>query len=219
MKYLSFDCAIKNCGWAHIEEKDNNINVLDFGILNFSKPPSCKMCDNTAIILNMEECELVHCCKKHAEERNITKKKKPLTSQEICKNLIKQLRDMTFISDVDIVILENQPSFMNPISKAIQVMLLSYFTSINKQIIIQNPNQKLFGFKPENTKKKYIERKSISIYLVKNLIPKNDFSKLLQFSKIDDICDAVLMCYCVICSKNNTIETKIKTLINDYNKK
>jgi len=221
MRYISFDCAVKNCGWSCVESNDKCISIIDFGLLNFSKTPECRLCDNTRICLNIDECELMYRCAKHAgsisSSSSSSKKKKTLTSQEVCENLISELNALQLIKSVDIVILENQPSFMNPISKAIQVMLLTYFTSLNKPVIIQNPNQKLFGYKLDDKKKtKYKERKTLSTFLVKNLIPKNDFNKLLQFSKIDDICDAILMCYHKISLSDKSVVDKINDILFNY---
>lgn len=226
MKYLSLDCAIKNCGWAYVSETNNVVDVIDFGLLNFSEEPEqvkCKLCDDFQIKINMSECELIYCCDKHTKEINDDmkkkKKKKQMTSQDVCKILINKLNGMAIIKDVDAIILENQPSFMNPVSKAIQTMLLTYFTLMNKLVIIQNPNQKLFGFKSTNEKKKYAERKTISKIIVKKLIPKNMFNKLLLFNKIDDICDAILMCFCQISLKNKTIVDEVKEILMENEKK
>ncbi|RTL06721.1 hypothetical protein EKK58_04260 [Candidatus Dependentiae bacterium] len=218
MKVLSIDCAIKNCGWSYLSYENKNINIIDFGLLDFTTFPLCKVCSEPSIAFNFDECEPVYCCKGHMKQFNCKKIKKKLTSQEICKNLIQKLKNIAFIDNIDIVILENQPSLQNPTSKAVQVMLMTYFTTINKNVILQNPNQKFYGYKFENNKKKYKDRKLMSIYLIKNTIKKEIFNKLLQYSKTDDICDSILMGYCYFSEEDKKIKDNFLKLIEEYEK-
>ena len=60
-----------------IEKKENKeVNVIDFGLLDFTTCQLCKVCSQPIIGINMDECEPLYCCKGHAIEFKQVKSKK-----------------------------------------------------------------------------------------------------------------------------------------------
>jgi hypothetical protein len=122
---------------------------------------------------------------------NSLKEAKKLNLCELCNKLIKCIKTID-VSEINDVIIENQPSLKNPFMKTIQVMILSYFVNNDKNVILQNPISKTFGHKFTDKKNKYRDTKLFGITLVKNLINESDFKKIVTNKKTDDICDAIL---------------------------
>lgn len=119
-------------------------------------------------------------------------KKKKQTTQEYCAELIRQLKYFeTCGIDFSTVIIENQPSFKNPIVKSVQTMLMTVFISLGKDVILQSPSSKLFGMKFD--KKKYERNKLFSIKMLNIVADKETMKEINKHNKIDDICDACLI--------------------------
>jgi hypothetical protein len=99
MKILSWDVGIYNLSYCILESIENNINILDWDIIN---------------LIDNEE----------------MKKNRTL----IFENIPRKLYEKSNLLDVDIVVIENQPSLKNPQMKSIQMILYSYFLILGKII-------------------------------------------------------------------------------------
>ena len=122
---------------------------------------------------------------------DITKQKKTLTYEQTIENLIDAMNKLNF-GDVDIVIIENQPSMKNPKMKTIAVALYMYFKMKDKKVKFVSPSLKL---SKEENKKSYKERKKLSIEKTLDLLNDECKKKLEMYKKIDDITDTILMSY------------------------
>lgn len=211
MKVLAFDIGIKNLAYAIVEKSDKqeDFNVIKTDIFNLDKKPTCYKCNKPSFFVNIAEAEVYYCCKGHANEMKKVKLKKR-TIGEYLEILIKYL-DTIDIQDIDKIIIENQPAFMNPTCKSISVMVMTIFAMKQKSVSFQNPSQKVFGHKFEKSRDIYKQTKSYAIKLCKELISKENMKDIILLQKCDDICDAILhACYYL---NNGKIPEKIKDLI------
>lgn len=148
----------------------------------------------------------------------LTKVKKDNASDtthfDLCKNLISKLDALPELLDVDEVLIENQPSLLNPKMKTIASFLYSYFVtrgiSDNKSkdlsaVRFISPSNKLkvnedhsvsilSGAKDD---KKYKLTKQLSVQYTKQLLSKETewLNHLDSYKKKDDLCDAFLQGY------------------------
>jgi hypothetical protein len=124
-------------------------------------------------------------------------------------NLMKELDARSYLLDVDIVLIENQPAFKNPRMKSIQNLIYSYFllrgivdkektgSKIN-QVVMLNADKKLTVYDgPEiicTKTSKYEKNKWLSIEYVKYFIEDNKerLEYLMNHKKKDDLCDSFL---------------------------
>lgn len=106
------------------------------------------------------------------------------------------------------VLIENQPSLLNPVMKSIQMIVYSYFLIRNVDGIIKNkielvsPSRKLIYMKENNEinlifEKTYKNNKKNSIDFVMNYLNKNELNKIwIDYFKIikkkDDISDTII---------------------------
>ncbi len=106
------------------------------------------------------------------------------------------------------VLIENQPSLLNPVMKSIQMIVYSYFLIRNVDGIIKNkielvsPSRKLIYMKENNDinlifEKTYKNNKKNSIDFVMNYLNKNELNKkwidyLKIIKKKDDISDTII---------------------------
>jgi hypothetical protein len=104
-------------------------------------------------------------------------------------NLIIEL-DKINIDDVDIIIIENQPSLKNMKVKTVSVAIFTYFL-IKKRSNIHfvSPNSK-----PKEIKecKNYNKRKKLSVELCLNLLNDECKDKISHLAKRDDATDSIL---------------------------
>ena len=142
------------------------------------------------------------------------KKNKPL----MFSNIPKKLDEIPKLLDVDIVLIENQPSLKNPQMKSVQMIIYSYFlikgnslkiefiSAINKLkklnhcLVDDEETCELINKIKEKTKSSYTQKKKISIiYCEKIITDHNNFKNYLDFyknnSKKDDLADSFLQCY------------------------
>jgi hypothetical protein len=159
-------------------------------------------------------------CQKHKKqgEKYIknTKNKKvkscmKLSTQELAINLFSIL-DKTYkhLIDVSEVLIENQPTFINPTMKTISALLYSYFiirgmveTKKIKEVRFVSPSNKLKinTVKTDKTlenkkgQEAYKLTKNLSVQYCTALINDNDKTKLDEHSKKDDMCDAFLQAF------------------------
>jgi hypothetical protein len=137
-----------------------------------------------------EYCNSIH-LEKLQSSKNIT---------FLCDQIFRELIKRPHLLQVDDIIIENQPCFMNPTMKTLATIIYSYFmyhkvTNLSiKTVKFESPMNKL----KSNTSKKmtYTERKKASIHQCIDCIQNTSwFSFLNEHSKKDDLSDAYLFAY------------------------
>jgi hypothetical protein len=208
MNIISFDVGIRNLAYCYCKV-DTNIEIIKWDIINLLVEKKCYGCDNKPLYSNSKKD--IYFCDKHKNIFTKIKHYVPLTCKtvkiDILKiELIKKL-DMIFLpilfkSNIDYVLIENQPTFKNPKMKAIADTLYSWFLirGINDLKTIKNlkyilPINKNKIFKNKIIKYNYSENKNIAIditlkYLDKISIEWKNF--LIKNKKKDDLADCFL---------------------------
>lgn len=227
MNLLSFDIGIKNLALCYCHYENKILTLLDWKIINISNNccnlcfrPSgilCKFCckDNSGLCLCKKQSRYKHndlfycasCIPSNLTEINKNKldifnvKQKLLTKLE---DVINQYTN----KNIDVIIIENQPSLKNPVMKSIMdfihdyFIILSYKKIINNKVIkLMSPSNKLKlknydkKLKDIDIKQKYKERKKLSVELTNIYLKEfNIQTNILNTSnKKDDLCDAFLM--------------------------
>lgn len=141
---------------------------------------------------------------------------KNYSSFDICKKLYEKLDSLPYLLQLDEILIENQPSFLNPISKSVASYLFGYFmmkgilgknetNSTIKNVRYISPSNKLkvnenktleVLSSQEAKKNKYKLTKSLSIKYTKILLNECVWlSHLNKYPKKDDLCDAYLQGY------------------------
>ncbi len=139
-------------------------------------------------------------------------------TSELAEKMYKGLDKLFFIKDIDLVLIENQPTTINPTMKTISVLLMGYFVSLNLK---ENKNMKIEFISPSNklkvnekkeifiektkclksniaegANKKYKMTKKMGIEYTKLLLDDNKWlDYLLTHTKKDDLCDSFLQGY------------------------
>jgi len=90
---------------------------------------------------------------------------------------------------VDIVLIENQPSMLNALSKSLSIAIYSFFKIKGLNVKLISPCRKL-GI--AGKKLSYVQKKKESVRQVSELLSVDDKKKLLEKSKQADISDAIL---------------------------
>ncbi len=222
MKILAFDIGIKNLSYCLLSDDNDTLNIIDWDLINLSQNEDF-YCES--LLKNKKQCEKVakyyiddcYYCKRHKipKSKVIKKEKRSLSDHAI---EIKRQFDMREeMQDIDVVLIENQPVFMNPVMKSIQIIVFSYFCFkiTENHIIVNNVNARTKENLPNNDTKwvstkyydnfakeigdkkdKYKRRKIIcreyAKYLLDNQPGIQDF--LLNHKKQDDLTDCFLMC-------------------------
>lgn len=177
---------------------------------NMLKIPKCELC--CGINKNGKECkskavyygdDYKYYCNKHSRDID-GKLNKYITVDNISfyersKFLYEKLRIMDDILDVDIVLIENQPVYKNPIMKSIQMLLYSYYLMNDvKEIHLLNATQKMkvydgpkieCNIKDTHERNKYLAKKYCAYFL------RDDKDRLEYFNgydKKDDLADTYL---------------------------
>ena len=198
MKILSWDIGIYNCSYILVEviPKSNETDSLEVIVNSSEQNTSGKFIINDWDIVNFLDDEKM-------------KKNRTLLFQ----NIPKKLDEIPELLNVDIVLIENQPSLKNPQMKSVQMILYSYFlikgdnlkiefiSATNKLKIIKN-NETLNEMIDEiklKTKNSYLQKKKISIAYCERLLNENDnYKNYLDFyknnKKKDDLADSFLQC-------------------------
>jgi hypothetical protein len=120
---------------------------------------------------------------------NIIGTTKTISYQKMMNNLIVEL-DKINIDDVDIIIIENQPSLKNMKVKTVSVAIFTYFLIKKKSNIhFVSPNSK-----PKEIKEcqNYNKRKKLSVELCLNLLNDECKDKISHLAKRDDATDSIL---------------------------
>lgn len=153
--------------------------------------------------------------------------------QDIAIKLYKNLDKFVWITDVDEIYIENQPSMKNPKMKTIASLLYGYFilrgkidknrienikfiSPSNKLKVNKKKTDKMLDDGKENDKNVYKITKNLGIKYCKALIKNNKKANeiLNQYKKKDDMCDAFLQgYYCLFCS--NGISKELKKIMDD----
>ena len=186
MIYISFDIGIKNLALCILENKDNNITIIDWRVITLAdKKKDVNGLNLISEILFYELDNIIGCI----EELNY--------------------------DTIDYVIIENQPSNLNGIMKSIQLLIFSYFSLLKHwdkfigQVLLINASLKLqyHSYKPEplikidpnRTKKeqkrdKYRNNKNDGIEITKYYIKDNKFlhDYFTKHKKKDDLADSLL---------------------------
>lgn len=167
------------------------------------------------------------------------KKVKDMTTDNLKFNLVKCLdqRKEILLNNADVVLIENQPSFKNPVMKAISDTLYTWFMirgivdkDINKSIIQKirfiSPSNKLKEFNQKSIEDasenaKYSATKKLSVINTQTILTsyelKNWLNVLHSHHKKDDMADCFLQGWYVL---NITYENKLYTEWNKlYNDK
>ena len=114
------------------------------------------------------------------------KKVKSCSFDDNISELIIQL-DKIKIDNINLVLIENIPSRMNPIIKSISVAIYTYYKIKNMEVKFVSPSKKL-----KNNKVSYKERKKQSIIDAKEYLLKEDYDLISKYKKVDDITDTIL---------------------------
>lgn len=171
MIIASFDIGIRNLAYCIINsEDDKKEEVLKCKILDWKIIPLCEK-----------------------EE-----KVKKISIQTLCQRLIVKLDEQTDLLTVDRVVLENQPCYINPKMKSIQMMIFTYFymRGVNN-VALFSPRNKLNVYDgPEvecKLKTKYSRTKFLAIrycgYMIRDTVLKDFFDSQ---KKKDDLADSFL---------------------------
>lgn len=114
------------------------------------------------------------------------KKVKQCSFSQIIDNLLKYL-NLIQLDNVNMVLVENQPSKLNMISKSISICIYTYFKMKNMDVRLISPSRKI-----KNSKKMtYKQRKEESVKLCCSRINEMDKLILDQYAKKDDIADCI----------------------------
>ena len=208
-RYLSFDVGIKNLAYCKLTE---NKVIESWGIINLNENPQCdvhlkKRCEKQCTYEIKGDEKVKYCCTAHS--KRFPKKKKLNANHDLMKIsqlCVDKLREID-ISDVNHVLIENQPALKNPVMKSIQMIIYTFFImdglmkeeSLIESIHMVNARNKLKVYKGPpiecNKKDKYAQNKFLSIEYTKEMIKgeEDKFIKLFDESKKkDDLADAYL---------------------------
>jgi hypothetical protein len=109
--------------------------------------------------------------------------------EEIVDSLFEAIEKIN-IDNVDVVLIENIPSYKNPKIKSVSVCLYSYYVLQGLNVVFCSPNSKNAEIKACKT---YAERKKKSVELCTELLKDtDDFIKFNSYKKKDDIADSIL---------------------------
>jgi hypothetical protein len=110
--------------------------------------------------------------------------------EEIVDSLFEAIEKIN-IDNVDVVLIENIPSYKNPSIKSVSVCLYSYYVLQGLNVIFCSPNSKNAEIKACKT---YAERKKKSVEICTELLKDDDdnLKKFNSYKKKDDISDSIL---------------------------
>lgn len=205
MKILSYDVGINNLAYCLIDTNKNGPNgeticnkILEWDIININ--------DQVDILndFNYEE-KLEECVKSKTTIPKKLKKKKP-DIETIALGLYHYLNSHNELSNVDLVLIENQPCMKNPTMKSIQMIIFSYYilkksnnVNVNVKFIsaqnkLKNYKEEDYGLDMSNIKSKYTKRKKLSIAVCGEMIKDDiNMTELYKLSKKkDDLADSYL---------------------------
>jgi len=217
VKVLSIDVGIKNLGYCILDEKNT---IYNWGILNIlDRFVTEHICQGTKA--NGKSCTqkatykgLDYSCSRH--RNNVSKKIKKLRCKDVSLNdlsleIIKALDENSFLLDVDVVLIENQPCLQNPKMKTIQIILYTYFEirgmtdndRISK-VLLYSARKKLEIYKGKPIECPYLDgykkRKFLSIEYCRIMVGEKYMSFFDSCKKKDDLADAYLQGMYYLCN-------------------
>lgn len=172
MIYLSWDIGVKNLAYSIIHHLNGETMVIDFDLIN-----------------------LVDKYNYHFKSE-----KTKLSINEISIILLIVLENnYHMFKHCNKIFIENQPSFINPRSKTLSIIIYSYFIfkALNDNsdylpdnVKLVSPLKKIPGYE----KMKYSELKKLSVNIVTNYLKGDLYAmyKLNNYRKKDDITDSML---------------------------
>lgn len=211
MKVLSIDIGVNNLSYCVLDETGkiekgywDNMSILQDNLLLkcCGKKKDGNICGKRCKFQKAGTTDgycAVHKCENATEIKK--RKVKSVTIQELNTKLIKKMDSMPQLSDIDIVLIEQQPS-KNPTMKNLSFMLNSYFIirgMIDKQriqkVIFVSAKNKLKGKADKDKLKTYKDRKKMSIEVCRNTLNEKN-AELVDFFnghfKKDDLADCFL---------------------------
>lgn len=171
MRILSFDIGIRNLAYCLLDGNNNDAGELLCSIIDW---------------------DIVNLCKKE-------EKVKKVSLQTLCSRMIEQLDAIPDIHEnIDAVVLENQPVYMNPKMKSVQMMIFTYFIMKDGAAVqMFSPRNKLKVYTGPPVecalKSKYSRTKFLGIqyckYMIKTCAVLGFFER---HKKKDDLADSFL---------------------------
>lgn len=176
MRICSWDVGIVNLAYCIMDISEpyniNHITILDWNIINISESQKTKQKGKTSA--NKIELET------------------------LVKNMYSKLRELDF-TDITEILIENQPSMLNPRMKTLSAILYGYFILMGKNTHFMSPSNKLKLHKKrtkevlDNSSNVKRSTKKLGIQYCNELLVNNPAKILLNnHKKKDDLCDAFL---------------------------
>lgn len=222
MKLVSFDIGIRNLAYCVLERNLEETEILHWGVIDLidKVEPPCiyllptqELCGKPSFYSFKQKKEMKYVCKAH--KKSISKELKPekikqtnankVAVQIIGKRIVIELDKRPFLTDVDLVLLENQPVLKNPKMKFVQSFIFGYFTvrGVNdtqriKDIKLISARNKLSAYDGhvdiKSSSITYGEKKKLAIKYCRLMIEdKPSFLEIFDKSKKkDDLSDSFL---------------------------
>lgn len=217
MKILGWDIGIKNLSYCLIEVPEEKVKTGDFNYINcdiikwdiidLSTDPVKPHNSIKELIKDTTPSKASKAKPKKPKKKNVAK----INVFTLCKKVEEIFDKVPEFSNVDYVVIENQPVLKNPTMKSVQMMVFSYFV-FNKrtrhEVSMLNASNKMKVCKesiPEDIsekinklKSKYSRNKKFSIVHTDIMLEKlyQDSKWVSQFKaskKKDDLADSFLM--------------------------
>lgn len=221
MIVVSIDVGLKNLAIIRIDfQQSGNFEILDWVVISIEtrpEPERCVAVNKNGSICNAK-CKWVSCniddgkpsysCRRHRQGPCV---KNQMHLQSLNGRLLDALDMLPQLLQSELVLIENQPSMVNPAIKTVQIMLLSYFMSSGvrspaspiKFVQCVHASLKMKACKdtiipPQRTA--YKRNKMLSIKTCEDILEKaTGCLKWLQFyqqhRKKDDLADAFLQAW------------------------
>jgi len=184
---VSFDIGIRNLAYCVIETVQTTVETTESS--------------DKRGTFSIKDWDVISLCEKSEKVKDV-----PL--QVLCKRMGEKLESIPKLLQVDCVVLENQPSYINPKMKSIQMMLFTFFVHRGiKDVMMFAPRQKLNVYKGPpvecHLKSKYARTKFLGIsycrYMIQHLPLLGFFN---QHKKKDDLADSLLQGILFLMKKN-----------------
>ncbi len=206
MIYISWDIGTKNLAYSIIDYSDHIVDekfeddkltvyvkkkttIIDFDLINLVDLYNSTHMDTQA--------------KKQAKTKANSREKTKLSINEVSIVLLQFLENKFYLfRHCNVIFIENQPSFINPRTKTLSIIIYSFFIQKTLQNIqkvnylysdvkLVSPLKKIPGV---YEKLSYGKLKKLSISIVTNYMQSDPYSsyKLSTYKKKDDITDCIM---------------------------